>query len=119
MWKKTCMFMVSMKPSTIIVKFMVVESGVRTKGGLISPFNEKVLVLNKKTYIPSFHCARGGRKTEFMIMIVHEIKTSNKIVIHGPLVRRLAPWAWLIWPYCQHVINLKNILLFFHCRGDI
>lgn len=48
MWKKTCMFMVSMKPSTIIVKFMVVESGVRTKGGLISPFNEKVLVLNKK-----------------------------------------------------------------------
>lgn len=46
------MFMVSMKPSTIIVNFMVVESGVRTKGGLISPFNEKVLVLNKKHIFP-------------------------------------------------------------------
>lgn len=63
MWKKTCMFMVSMKPSTIIVKFMVVESGVRTKGGLISPFNEKVLVLNKKKHIfpPSTVPEVGGK----------------------------------------------------------
>lgn len=56
------MFMVSMKPSTIIVNFMVVESGVRTKGGLISPFNEKVLVLNKKHIFPPSTVPEVGGK---------------------------------------------------------